>query len=46
MSLEIVTYANKSQGMFEELVNNEFGVPVTVLGWGPSGMGSVISTRQ
>ena len=33
MSLEIVTYANKSQGMFEELVNNEFGVPVTVLGW-------------
>ena len=34
MSLEIVTYANKSQGMFEELVNNEFGVPVKVLGWG------------
>ena len=33
MSLEIVTYANKSRGMFEELVNNEFGVPVTVLGW-------------
>lgn len=34
MSVEIVTYANKSQGMFEELVNNEFGVPVKVLGWG------------
>jgi len=34
MSAEIVTYANKSQGMFEELVNNEFGVPVKVLGWG------------
>ena len=34
MSVEIVTYANKSQGMFAELVNNEFGVPVTVLGWG------------
>ena len=34
MSVEIVTYANKSQGMFEELVKNEFGVPVTVLGWG------------
>jgi hypothetical protein len=34
MSLEIVTYANKSQGMFEELVKNEFGVPVKVLGWG------------
>ena len=34
MSIEVVTYANKSQGMFEDLVNNEFGVPVTVLGWG------------
>jgi hypothetical protein len=34
MGVEIVTYANKSQGMFEELINNEFGVPVTVLGWG------------
>lgn len=33
MSVEIVTYANKSQGMFEDLVNNQFGVPVTVLGW-------------
>jgi hypothetical protein len=29
-----VTYANKSQGMFEDLVNNEFGVPIKVLGWG------------
>lgn len=34
MSVEIVTYANKSQGMFEDLVNNEFGVPIKVLGWG------------
>jgi hypothetical protein len=34
MSIEIVTYANKSQGMFEELVNNEFNVPIKVLGWG------------
>lgn len=34
MTLEIVTYANKSQGMFEELVNNKFDVPVKVLGWG------------
>ena len=34
MSVEIVTYANKSQGMFAELVNNEFGVPIKVLGWG------------
>lgn len=34
MSPEVVTYANKSQGMFEDLINNEFGVPVKVLGWG------------
>ena len=34
MSFEIITYANKSQGMFEELVNNKFGVPIKVLGWG------------
>ena len=34
MSLEVVTYANKSFGMFEELVNNEHGVNVKVLGMG------------
>ena len=34
MSIEVVTYANKSQGMFEDLVNNEFSVPIKVLGWG------------
>mgnify|MGYP001172397344 CR=1 FL=1 len=34
MTVEIVTYANKSQGMFEELVNNKFDVPIKVLGWG------------
>lgn len=34
MSLEIITYANKSQGMFEELVKNPFNVPIQVLGWG------------
>lgn len=32
--MEIVTYANKSHGMFEDLVHNEFDVPVRVLGWG------------
>mgnify|MGYP001565801898 FL=1 len=34
MSVEVVTYANKSQGMFEDLVKNTFGVPIKVLGWG------------
>lgn len=32
--VEIVTYANKSHGLFEELVHNEYDVPVRVLGWG------------
>lgn len=30
----ITTYANKSHGLFEELVNNDYGVQVEVLGWG------------
>lgn len=34
MVVEIVTYANKSFGLFEELIHNEFDVPVKVLGWG------------
>lgn len=34
MSVEVVTYANKSQGMFKDLIDNEFGVPVKILGWG------------
>lgn len=32
--IEVVTYANRSSGMFEQLVHNDFGVPVVVLGWG------------
>jgi len=34
MSFDLVTYANKSHGLFEELVNNKFNKEVTVLGWG------------
>ena len=34
MRTHVVTYANKSRGMFETLVNNQFEVPVTVLGMG------------
>ena len=32
--MEVVTYANKKFGLFDRLVNNEFGVQVTVLGMG------------
>ena len=45
MSVEIVTYANKSQGMFEELVNNKFGVPIKVLGWGTKWKGFSDKTK-
>ena len=34
MPAEVVTYANKSVGMFEQLINNEHGVKVKVLGMG------------
>lgn len=34
MGVHITTYANKSHGLFEALVHNEFGVHVEVLGWG------------
>ena len=45
MSYEIVTYANKSHGLFEELVNNEFNVPVKVLGWGTEWKGFSDKTK-
>lgn len=32
--VDVVTYANKSQGLFEDLIHNEYDVPVRVLGWG------------
>jgi hypothetical protein len=32
--VEVVTYANKSFGLFEQLVHNDFDVRVKVLGWG------------
>jgi len=34
MSVEVVTYANKSVGMFEQLINNDHGVKVRVIGMG------------
>jgi len=45
MSMEVVTYANVSRGMLEELVNNEFDVPVKVLGWGTKWRGYSDKTR-
>jgi len=32
--MKVVTYATHSEGSFEKLVNNSYGVEVTVLGWG------------
>ena len=33
-NVHVITYATKSFGMFDELVNNKYNVPVTVLGMG------------
>lgn len=32
--MKIVTYATHSEGKFEELINNKYGVKIDVLGWG------------
>lgn len=32
--MKVVTYANRSNGLFDKLINNEHGVHVEVLGWG------------
>ncbi len=55
MTIEVVTYANTSQGLFEELVNNTYKVPVKVLGWGTkwngfsdkmNGMAAYLETKK
>ena len=33
MNIHIITYATHSEGSFENLINNEHNVPITVLGW-------------
>lgn len=32
--MKIITYATHSHGMFDDLVNNKFGIKIEVLGWG------------
>lgn len=32
--IEIITYATHSEGTFDKLINNEYNIPITVLGWG------------
>ena len=31
---EIIIYATHANGMFNDLINNKFDVPITILGWG------------
>ena len=31
---QVITYATHDQGMYQELINNEFGIPVKTLGFG------------
>jgi hypothetical protein len=35
--MKIVTYATHPEGSFNDLINNKFGVEVTVLGMGEKG---------
>ena len=32
--LHIITYATHNEGLYDELVNNRYGVEIKVLGWG------------
>ena len=34
MKTHIITYATHSEGKFEELINNQLGIKIKVLGWG------------
>lgn len=34
MVLHIITYATHNEGLFDDLINNKFGVKIKVLGWG------------
>lgn len=45
MTIEIVTYANKSHGLFEKLIHNKFNAKVTVLGMGTVWNGYQDKTR-
>ena len=31
---QVITYATHDQGMYQELINNEFGIPIKTLGFG------------
>ena len=39
MTVHIITYATHEEGMFNKLVNNEYGVKVNVIGWGEKWQG-------
>ena len=43
--MKVITYATHSDGSFEELVNNKFGVEVTVLGMGDTWKGFISRTQ-
>jgi hypothetical protein len=44
--MKIVTYATHSDGSFEDLVNNKFGVDVTVLGMGEKWQGFIARAKS
>ena len=32
--MKIITYATHSEGLFDELINNKYNIPIIVLGYG------------
>lgn len=45
MVLHIITYATHSEGLFDDLINNKFGVKIKVLGWGEKWKGFMEKVR-
>jgi hypothetical protein len=45
MVLHIITYATHSEGLFNDLINNEFGVKIKILGWGDKWKGFMEKVR-
>lgn len=45
MNVHVVTYANKSYGMFDQLIKNDYNVNIEVLGWGTKWNGYIDKSK-
>ncbi len=44
--MKIITYATHSEGLFDELINNKYDIPITVLGYGKKWNGFMDKIEQ